>query len=160
MSYSFWSSQEKFVLSTYVEGTKLVLSLSYFYWCFRNNHWGSIRTKRRTKSPCNLLHYQEYFPYIIKLYSDWETIYCNSVCYYQIHHYITSYPIFIHTYHYAIKCLMNKPITDGRVTRWLLLWQEFDITILDKLGRENVLVDFLSRLTNDGDATPIADFFS
>jgi hypothetical protein len=54
---------------------------------------------------------------------------------------------------------MNKPITNGRVTIWLLLLQEFDITILDKPGKENVVVDFLSKLTNDGDAIPIEDVF-
>eukprot|EP00253_Pinus_taeda_P008589 PITA_08589 len=29
---------------------------------------------------------------------------------------------------------------------WLLLLQQFDLTIVDKLGKENVVVDFLSRL--------------
>jgi hypothetical protein len=54
---------------------------------------------------------------------------------------------------------MNKPITNGRVTRWLLLLQEFDITILDKPGRENVVVDFLSRINNEGDVSPMEDTF-
>ena len=38
-------------------------------------------------------------------------------------HYITGYPTFVHTDHSAIKYLMNKPVTNGRVTRWLLLFQ-------------------------------------
>eukprot|EP00253_Pinus_taeda_P026994 PITA_26994 len=50
-------------------------------------------------------------------------------------HYITGYEVFVHTDHSAIKHLMNKPITSGRVTRWLLLLQEFNITILDRPGR-------------------------
>jgi hypothetical protein len=54
---------------------------------------------------------------------------------------------------------MNKPITNGRVTRWLLLLQEFDITIVDKLGKENVVADFLSRITNEGEAIPVEDTF-
>ena len=54
---------------------------------------------------------------------------------------------------------MNKPITYGRVTRWLLLLQEFDITILDKPGKDNVVVDFLSRLTIGDNCTPIEDYF-
>jgi hypothetical protein len=53
---------------------------------------------------------------------------------------------------------MNKPITNARVTRWLLLLQEFDITIVDRPGKENVVVDFLSRLTPDDD-TPVDDSF-
>ena len=50
-------------------------------------------------------------------------------------HYITGYPTFVHTNHSAIKYLMNKPVTNARVTRWLLLLQEFDITIIDKPGK-------------------------
>jgi hypothetical protein len=54
---------------------------------------------------------------------------------------------------------MNKPITHGRVTIWLLLLQEFDITIMEKPGKDNVVVDFLSRLVNDGNAPPVEDTF-
>ena len=36
-------------------------------------------------------------------------------------HYITGYETFVHTDHSTIIYLMNKPITNGRVTRWLLL---------------------------------------
>jgi hypothetical protein len=36
-------------------------------------------------------------------------------------HYITGYKLFVHTDHSAIRFLMNKPITNGRVARWLLL---------------------------------------
>jgi len=38
-------------------------------------------------------------------------------------HYVTGYPTFIHTDHTTIKYLMNKPITNARVTIWLLLLQ-------------------------------------
>ena len=31
-------------------------------------------------------------------------------------HYIIAYEVFVHTYHSAIRFLMNKPITNGRVT--------------------------------------------
>jgi hypothetical protein len=54
---------------------------------------------------------------------------------------------------------MKKYVTNARVTRWLLLLQEFDITILDKPGKDNVVADFLSRLTNNNDATPVDDSF-
>ena len=36
-------------------------------------------------------------------------------------HYITGYPTFVHTDHLAIKYLINKPVTNSRITRWLLL---------------------------------------
>jgi hypothetical protein len=47
-------------------------------------------------------------------------------------HYIIGYEIFIHVDHLAIKYLMNKTITNGRVTKWTLLLQEFNIDILDR----------------------------
>ena len=54
---------------------------------------------------------------------------------------------------------MNKPITSGRITRWLLLLQEFNITIIDKPGKENMVADFLSRLTHIDDNVPVHDTF-
>eukprot|EP00253_Pinus_taeda_P028134 PITA_28134 len=72
-------------------------------------------------------------------------------------HYITGYTTFVHTDHSAIKYLMNKSVTNARVTRWLLLLEEFDITIVDRPGKENVVADFLSRLkTNEN--IPVDDF--
>jgi hypothetical protein len=73
-------------------------------------------------------------------------------------HYITDYSTFFHTDHLAIKYLMNKFVTNARVTRWLLLLQEFDITIVDRPGKENVVADFLSPLTPD-DNTSVDDSF-
>jgi len=40
-----------------------------------------------------------------------------------------------------------------------LLLQEFDISIVDKLGKDNVVVDFLSRIEHDGKNIPIEDNF-
>jgi hypothetical protein len=74
-------------------------------------------------------------------------------------HYITGYSVFVHTDHSTICYIMNKSITHGRVTRWLLLLQEFNISIIDKSGKENVVADFLSRLTNEGEAIPVEDNF-
>jgi len=54
---------------------------------------------------------------------------------------------------------MNKPITHGRITRWQFLLQEFDITIVYKLGKDDVDANFLSRLDNDAEGTPIEDSF-
>lgn len=41
---------------------------------------------------------------------------------------------------------MNKPDVNARIIIWLLLLQQFDLTIVDNPGKENVVVDFLSRL--------------
>ena len=65
----------------------------------------------------------------------------------------------MHTDHSAIKYLMNKPVTNARVTRWLLLLQEFDITIANKTRREKFVVDFLSHFINSDDNLCIEDSF-
>eukprot|EP00253_Pinus_taeda_P026228 PITA_26228 len=61
-------------------------------------------------------------------------------------HYITGYQTFVHTDHATIRYLMNKPDVNARIIIWLLSLQQFDLTIVDKLGKENVVADFLSRL--------------
>ena len=74
-------------------------------------------------------------------------------------HYIIGYEVFFHTDHSTIKYLMKKPLNSGRVTRWLLLLQKFNITIVDRPGKLNVVANFLSRLDNPGDVTPVNDDF-
>nr|GEW91406.1 reverse transcriptase domain-containing protein [Tanacetum cinerariifolium] len=54
----------------------------------------------------------------------------------------------VYTDHSALKYLLNKQDTKPRLLRWVLLLQEFDITILDKKGSENLAADHLSRLEN------------
>nr|GFA47486.1 reverse transcriptase domain-containing protein [Tanacetum cinerariifolium] len=49
---------------------------------------------------------------------------------------------------HALKYLFNKQDAKPRLIRWVLLLQEFDITILDKKGSENLTADQLSRLEN------------
>ena len=75
-------------------------------------------------------------------------------------HYITCYEVFVHTNHSTITFLMNKPITNGRVTRWLLLLQEFNITIIDRASKENLVADFLSRIQHEDGTQPVDDTFS
>lgn len=74
-------------------------------------------------------------------------------------HYITRYHIFVYTDHVAIRYIMNKPISLGRITRWLLLLEEFDVTIVDKPRKGNVVSDFLYRLDNNAESTPVEDSF-
>eukprot|EP00253_Pinus_taeda_P014076 PITA_14076 len=78
----------------------------------------------------------------------------------KVRHYITGYEIFIHTDHSAIRYMMNKPITNGRVTRWLLLLQEFNISVLDRPGKQNTVADFLSMIQNIKEYSPVEDKFS
>ena len=77
----------------------------------------------------------------------------------KLRHCITGYPTFVHTDYSSIRYLMNKPVTNARVTRWLLLLQKFDITIIDKLGKDNVVADFISLITNNDDNSAVEDSF-
>nr|GEY09726.1 reverse transcriptase domain-containing protein [Tanacetum cinerariifolium] len=54
----------------------------------------------------------------------------------------------VYTDHSALKYLLNKQDAKPRLLRWVLLLQEFDITILDKKRSENLAADHLSRLEN------------
>nr|GEZ49139.1 hypothetical protein [Tanacetum cinerariifolium] len=56
--------------------------------------------------------------------------------------------IIVYTNHSVLKYLLNKQDAKPRLLRWVLLLQEFDITILDKKGSENLAADHLSRLEN------------
>ncbi|GJW43774.1 reverse transcriptase domain-containing protein [Tanacetum coccineum] len=55
----------------------------------------------------------------------------------------------VYTDHSTLKYLMNKQDAKPRLLEWVLLLQEFDITICDKKkGSENLTADHLSRLEN------------
>ena len=58
--------------------------------------------------------------------------------------YIVDSPVTIFTDHAALKYLLSKQDTKPRLTRWILLCQEFNLTIKDKKGVENVVADHLS----------------
>jgi hypothetical protein len=74
-------------------------------------------------------------------------------------HYITGYQDFVHTDHSTIKLLMKKPVTNPRVTKWLLLLQDFNINIIDRPGKDNLVDDFLSRMIHLGDNALVDDNF-
>ena len=74
-------------------------------------------------------------------------------------HYITGYPVILFTDHSAIRYLANKPVTNGRITRWLILLQEFDITIIDRPVKENPVAEFLSRIPKAVETTAVEDQF-
>jgi len=60
--------------------------------------------------------------------------------------------VIVFTDHAALKYLMKKSNSKPRLIWRVLLLQEFDLEIKDKVGLANVVVDHLSRLGHE--ATP------
>jgi hypothetical protein len=69
------------------------------------------------------------------------------------------------TDHSTLKYLVNKPVLEGRICRWLLLFQEFSFEVVVKPGKLNVGPDHLSQLESGetggvvDDQLPDADLF-
>jgi hypothetical protein len=64
------------------------------------------------------------------------------------------------TNHSALKYLVNKPMLEGRICRWLLLFQEVSFEVIIKLGRCNVGPDHLSRLESEESGEEVDDQLS
>ena len=50
--------------------------------------------------------------------------------------------------HQALLYLVNRPCSTGRITRWLLILQEFDFEIVVKKGKQHFMADHMSRVTS------------
>jgi len=76
-------------------------------------------------------------------------------------YYLIGSPVVVFSDHAALKYLLSKKNSKARLVWWILLLQEFDITIKDKKDTENVVANDLSRLTIDSisDITQINYYF-
>jgi hypothetical protein len=61
--------------------------------------------------------------------------------------------------HSSLRYLFNNPLLGGRISRWLLLFQEFDFEVVVKIGRLNAGLDHLSRITNGEEPNNLEDNF-
>jgi hypothetical protein len=55
--------------------------------------------------------------------------------------------------------MVNKPQLSGRLTRWVLLLQEFDFTVNVRPGKKHANADFLSRMSEEINPESIDDSF-
>jgi len=77
----------------------------------------------------------------------------------KFHHYLLGYKAKIVTDHKALTYLVNKPNPSGRLARWLLLMEEFDIDIVHRLGGWHGNVDGLTKAYEGvGDVSEDDDF--
>ena len=72
-------------------------------------------------------------------------------------HYLLGAHFKMFTDHSTLKYMVNKPMLGGNICRWLLLFQEYDFEIIDKLGRLNTGPDHLSRLESGEEPTSLED---
>ncbi|XP_031112037.1 uncharacterized protein LOC116016008 [Ipomoea triloba] len=73
--------------------------------------------------------------------------------------YLLGSKVIVFSDHAALKYLLGKKESKPRLIRWILLLQEFDLTIKDRKGAENPVADHLSRLVRDEDTLPISENF-
>ena len=61
-------------------------------------------------------------------------------------HYLLGRRFTFHVDHSALPYLVNKQALTGRLSRWMLLLQEFDFQIHHRPGVQHAVADYLSRL--------------
>ena len=66
----------------------------------------------------------------------------------QFRHLILSYTVHVYTDHEPLVGILNKDTKDAAIRRWVLLIQEYQIKLHYVRGKDNVVADVLSRLTN------------
>ena len=72
-------------------------------------------------------------------------------------HYLMCNPVVFFIDHMTIKYLVNKAELSSRLTRWVLLPEEFDYTVEYKPGRMHLQMDHLSRLSDNLGKNPVDD---
>jgi hypothetical protein len=72
-------------------------------------------------------------------------------------HYLLRSHFKFFTDHSALKYLVNKPVLEGRICRWFLLFQEFSFEVIINPRRCNVGPDNLSRLDSGKSGSAVDD---
>ena len=79
---------------------------------------------------------------------------------YELHkfqHYLLGGHFQMYTDHWVLKYLVNKPVLGGKICRWVLLFKEFDVEVIVKLGQLNVGLDHLSTIESGEEPNNLED---
>ncbi len=72
-------------------------------------------------------------------------------------HYLLGNKFVFYVDHMALVYLVNKPQVSWRIVKWLLLFLEYDFTVVYKLNKTHVVIDALSKLPNIIEPTCVPD---
>ncbi len=61
-------------------------------------------------------------------------------------HFLLGNKFVFYVNHMALIYMVNKPQVSKRIAKWLLLFFEYEFTVIYKPGRTHVLINVLSRL--------------
>ena len=129
--------------------------------CKRPHHWSSSRAEGRRKALCGLLCKQYVERGVEELHHHRERATGIGLCFGQVSCLLG----WVGYNHLQISLGLEVPThqekCQGKLIRWVLLLQEFNLQIRDKNGVENVVVDHISRLTiaHNNHNPPINDEF-
>ncbi|KAA0053324.1 Retrovirus-related Pol polyprotein from transposon 17.6 [Cucumis melo var. makuwa] len=73
--------------------------------------------------------------------------------------YIIGSPVIVYTDHAAVRYLVSKKESKPRLIRWVLVLQEFNLTIKDRKGANNSVADHLGQIVRKQECTPIREDF-
>ena len=74
-------------------------------------------------------------------------------------HYLLGKTFTFHVDHAALLYLVSKQTLTGKLTRWMLLLQEFEFDIQHRPSKQHAIADYLSRIENGADAVNGDDDF-
>jgi hypothetical protein len=72
-------------------------------------------------------------------------------------HYLLGNTFTFYINNMALVYLVNKPQVSSRLTRWLLLFLEYDFKVVYKPSRSHLMVDALNRLPNKIELVGVLD---
>ena len=74
-------------------------------------------------------------------------------------HYLLATPFVFYVDHRALLYMINKPVIQGRINRWLLLLQEFTFKIIVRPWKKHVSADHMSRIKTGEPTDGVNDDF-